>query len=148
MKMNARQRAIGTKGAALEAALKSIAKCDPAQLPDYLRQYGAECAEPDGPLYGSESRFIYEALTREEGTPIHFDAKLAKWIRSAFSKDDERRYLQWAHVERHADGTVYVLGVDGIVLHGVIVTGTDFVPGHMLRIDAKGNVFDVDRAAL
>ncbi len=148
MKMNAIQRTIGSKGAAIEAALKTVAKCDLAQLPDYLRQYGAECAEPDNLLYGKQDRFIYEALTREVGTPIHFDAKLAKWIRSAFSKDNERRYLQWAHVERAEDGTVYVLGVDGIVLHAVIVSGADFVPGHMLRIDTKGNVFDVDRAAL
>ena len=148
MKMNARQRAIGSKGAAIEAALKTIAKCDPAQLPDYLRQYGEECADRDSPLFGLQTRFVYEALARQAGTPIAFDVKLAKWIRSAFSKDDERRYLQMAHVERAKDGTLYVLGVDGFVLHGVVVTGADFVPGRMLRIDAKGNVFDIDRAAL
>ncbi len=148
MKMNARQRAIGSKGAAIEAALKTIAKCDPAQLPDYLRQYGEECADRDSPLFGLQTRFVYEALARQAGTPIAFDVKLAKWIRSAFSKDDERRYLQMAHVERAKDGTLYVLGVDGIALHAVVVTGDDFAPGHLLRIDAKGNVFSIDYFAV
>ena len=145
--MNKRQRAIGSKGVALEAARREIIGATEAELPDILRQYGAQCLDHNSALHQKQSEIIYFAMERVIGTPVPFDAKIAKWLRSALSKDNERPYLQWAHIERQSNGTTYVFATDGSALHGVIVQDDTFPSGHAVRIDKAGNVFTFDRAA-
>ena len=77
-------------------------------------------------------------MERVVGTPVPFDAKIAKWLRSALSKDNERPYLQWAHIERQSNGTTYVFATDGTAMHGVIVQDDTFPSGHAVRIDKAG----------